>query len=107
MKLNELQPSEGARKLRKRVGRGPGSDMGKTAGRGHKGQKARSGGYTKVGFEGGQMPLQRRVPKHGFRSRVNTSAEVRLDHLNRVDGDVDLLRSRRPAWSRVTLNAPR
>jgi large subunit ribosomal protein L15 len=90
MKLNELQPSEGARKLRKRVGRGPGSDMGKTAGRGHKGQKARSGGYTKVGFEGGQMPLQRRVPKHGFRSRVNTSAEVRLDHLNRVDGDVDL-----------------
>ena len=90
MKLNELQPSEGARKLRKRVGRGPGSDMGKTAGRGHKGQKARSGGYTKVGFEGGQMPLQRRVPKHCFRSRVNTSAEVRLDHLNRVDGDVDL-----------------
>jgi large subunit ribosomal protein L15 len=64
--------------------------MGKTAGRGHKGQKARSGGYTKVGFEGGQMPLQRRVPKRGFRSAMNAPAEVRLDNLNRLDGDVDL-----------------
>lgn len=90
MKLNELQPSDGARKLRKRIGRGPGSDMGKTGGRGHKGQKARSGGYTKVGFEGGQMPLQRRVPKRGFRSAVQAPAEVRLDHLNRCEGDVDL-----------------
>ena len=90
MKLNDLQPGEGARQLRKRVGRGPGSDMGKTAGRGHKGQKARSGGYTKVGFEGGQMPLQRRVPKRGFRSAMNAAAEVRLDNLNRLDGDVDL-----------------
>ena len=90
MKLNDLQPGEGARQLRKRVGRGPGSDMGKTAGRGHKGQKARSGGYTKVGFEGGQMPLQRRVPKRGFRSAMNAPAEVRLDNLNRLDGDVDL-----------------
>ncbi|MES1928545.1 50S ribosomal protein L15 [Salinisphaera dokdonensis CL-ES53] len=90
MKLNDLQPGDGARQLRKRVGRGPGSDMGKTAGRGHKGQKARSGGYTKVGFEGGQMPLQRRVPKRGFRSAMNAPAEVRLDNLNRLDGDVDL-----------------
>ena len=90
MKLNDLQPSDGARKLRKRVGRGPGSDMGKTAGRGHKGQKSRSGGYTKMGFEGGQMPLQRRVPKRGFRSPVNAPAEVRLDNLNRLEGDVDL-----------------
>ncbi|MBO9469441.1 50S ribosomal protein L15 [Endozoicomonas sp. G2_2] len=90
MKLNDLQPSEGARQLRKRVGRGPGSDLGKTAGRGHKGQKSRTGGYTKVGFEGGQMPLQRRVPKRGFRSAVNAPAEVRLDGLNRLEGDVDL-----------------
>ena len=90
MKLNDLQPSDGARKLRKRVGRGPGSDMGKTAGRGHKGQKSRSGGYTKMGFEGGQMPLQRRVPKRGFRSPVDAPAEVRLDNLNRLEGDVDL-----------------
>ena len=90
MKLNDLQPNDGARKERKRVGRGPGSDLGKTAGRGHKGQKARSGGYTKVGFEGGQMPLQRRVPKRGFRSPVNAPAEVRLDNLNRLEGDVDL-----------------
>lgn len=90
MKLNELQPGEGARRLRKRIGRGPGSDMGKTGGRGHKGQKARSGGYTKVGFEGGQMPLQRRVPKRGFHSPIKATAEVRLDHLNRVEGDVDL-----------------
>ncbi|MBS63346.1 50S ribosomal protein L15 [Salinisphaera sp.] len=90
MKLNDLQPNDGARKLRKRVGRGPGSDLGKTAGRGHKGQKSRSGGYTKMGFEGGQMPLQRRVPKRGFRSPVDAPAEVRLDNLNRLEGDVDL-----------------
>lgn len=90
MKLNDLQPNDGARKLRKRVGRGPGSDLGKTAGRGHKGQKSRSGGYTKIGFEGGQMPLQRRVPKRGFRSPVDVPAEVRLDNLNRLEGDVDL-----------------
>ena len=90
MKLNDLQPSDGARQQRKRVGRGPGSDLGKTAGRGHKGQKSRSGGYTKVGVEGGQMPLQRRVPKRGFRSPVDAPAEVRLDNLNRLEGDVDL-----------------
>lgn len=90
MKLNDLQPGEGARELRKRVGRGPGSGLGKTAGRGHKGQKSRTGGYTKVGFEGGQMPLQRRVPKRGFRSPVNGAVEVRLDALNKLEGTVDL-----------------
>lgn len=90
MKLNELHPGDGARRARKRVGRGPGSGVGKTAGRGHKGQKARTGGYHKVGFEGGQMPLQRRVPKRGFRSRVNGAAEVRLESLNKLSGDVDL-----------------
>lgn len=90
MRLNELTPGEGARKSAKRVGRGPGSDMGKTAGRGHKGQKARSGGYHKTGFEGGQMPLQRRVPKRGFRSVTAQCAEVRLSELNGFDGTVDL-----------------
>ena len=90
MKLNDLTPGEGARKSAKRVGRGPGSDMGKTAGRGHKGQKARSGGYHKTGFEGGQMPLQRRVPKRGFRSVTAQCAEVRLSELNGFDGAVDL-----------------
>ncbi|GAB3674709.1 50S ribosomal protein L15 [Salinisphaera aquimarina] len=90
MKLNDLHPGEGARTARKRVGRGPGSGLGKTAGRGHKGQKARSGGYHKVGFEGGQMPLQRRVPKRGFHSPMTGAAEVRLDSLSKLDGDVDL-----------------
>jgi len=90
MKLNDLQPGDGARQQRKRVGRGPGSGLGKTAGRGHKGQKARSGGYTKLGFEGGQMPLQRRVPKRGFRSATSGAAEVRLHNLNKLDGEVDL-----------------
>ena len=90
MKLNELSPGKGARQARKRVGRGPGSDLGKTAGRGHKGQKARSGGYNKVGFEGGQMPLQRRIPKRGFRSGVDAPAEVRLEELARLEGEVDL-----------------
>ena len=90
MRLNELSPGEGARKSAKRVGRGPGSDSGKTAGRGHKGQKSRSGGYHKVGFEGGQMPLQRRVPKRGFRSQTAQCAEVRLSELNRLEGEVDL-----------------
>src|SRR5699024_9366376 len=90
MKLNDLHYSTGTRVAAKRVGRGPGSDMGKTAGRGHKGQHARSGGYTKVGFEGGQMPLQRRVPKRGFRSKAARVAELRLDALNRLEGDVSL-----------------
>lgn len=90
MRLNDLHPGEGARKAAKRVGRGPGSGLGKTAGRGHKGQKARSGGYHKVGFEGGQMPLQRRVPKRGFRSTTPQTAEVRLDALDKLSGEVDL-----------------
>lgn len=89
MKLNSIQPAEGSRSQRKRVGRGIGSGLGKTAGRGHKGQKARSGGYHKVGFEGGQMPLQRRVPKVGFRSATNRhTAELRLYQINAIDADV-------------------
>lgn len=93
MKLNSIQPAEGSRKARKRVGRGIGSGLGKTGGRGHKGQKSRSGGFNKVGFEGGQMPLQRRLPKVGFHSAVNTKTrELRLYQLNRFKGDtVDLL----------------
>jgi large subunit ribosomal protein L15 len=92
MRLNTLQPAAGSKTDRKRVGRGIGSGLGKTCGRGHKGQKSRSGGYHKVGFEGGQMPLQRRLPKVGFTSRVSLStAEVRLGELAKIDGDlVDL-----------------
>ncbi|MGM0593223.1 MAG: 50S ribosomal protein L15 [Pseudomonadota bacterium] len=89
MRLNTLAPAEGARKEAKRVGRGIGSGLGKTCGRGHKGQKSRSGGFTKVGFEGGQMPLQRRLPKVGFSSRIGRyTAEVRLNELAKVEGDV-------------------
>ena len=89
MKLNTIQPAEGSKTARKRVGRGIGSGSGKTGGRGHKGQKSRSGGYHKVGFEGGQMPLQRRLPKVGFASAVNRhTREVRLYQLNTLDGDV-------------------
>lgn len=89
MKLNSIQPAEGSKARRKRVARGIGSGLGKTAGRGHKGQKARSGGYHKVGFEGGQMPLQRRVPKVGFSSAVNRhTREVRLYQLAAIDADV-------------------
>ena len=89
MFLNTIQASEGSRKKSKRVGRGIGCTLGKTCGRGHKGQKARSGGFHKVGFEGGQMPLQRRLPKIGFTSRVKMySAEVRLGELNSMDVDV-------------------
>ena len=89
MHLNTLQPSPGSRKNGKRVGRGIGSGLGKTCGRGHKGQKSRSGGFTKIGFEGGQMPLQRRLPKVGFASRsAKLSAEVRLYELTKVDADV-------------------
>jgi large subunit ribosomal protein L15 len=92
MRLNTLQPADGSKSDRKRVGRGIGSGLGKTCGRGHKGQKSRSGGFHKVGFEGGQMPLQRRLPKVGFVSRVSMStAEVRLGELAKIDGDtVDL-----------------
>ena len=89
MFLNTIQSSEGARKKAKRVGRGIGSTLGKTCGRGHKGQKARSGGFHKVGFEGGQMPLQRRLPKIGFTSRSSKySAEVRLSELNGLTVEV-------------------
>ena len=89
MRLNDLQPGEGAKKSAKRVGRGIGSGLGKTAGRGHKGQKSRSGGFHKVGFEGGQMPLQRRLPKVGFVSRKSAYvAEVRLSEINALDAEV-------------------
>jgi len=93
MRLNSIRPAEGSRTTAKRVGRGIGSGLGKTAGRGHKGQRARTGGFHKVGFEGGQMPLQRRLPKRGFRSRsVGDTAEVRLHELAKIDADViDLL----------------
>ena len=92
MRLNTLSPAPGARKNAKRVGRGIGSGVGKTAGRGHKGQKSRSGGSVRPGFEGGQMPLQKRLPKYGFTSRIaRTTAQVRLSELNVIDGDtVDL-----------------
>lgn len=89
MKLNELSPAEGSKKDRKRAGRGIGSGLGKTAGRGHKGQKSRSGGFHKVGFEGGQMPLQRRLPKRGFASRTaRYNAEVRLYQLEVMSVEV-------------------
>jgi len=89
MFLNTLKPGEGARKAKERVGRGIGSGIGKTAGRGHKGQTSRSGGYHKTGFEGGQMPLQRRLPKFGFNSRKALfHAEIRLVELNQISGDV-------------------
>lgn len=89
MYLNDLSPAEGSKKAAKRVGRGIGSGSGKTCSRGHKGQKSRSGGFHKVGFEGGQMPLQRRLPKVGFNSRsAKHSAEVRLNELANIDADV-------------------
>lgn len=95
MYLNTIQPAAGSKKNSKRVGRGIGCGQGKTCGRGHKGQKSRSGGFTKVGFEGGQMPLQRRLPKVGFTSRTTKlSAELRLHELTKVDVspvDVDAL----------------
>lgn len=89
MYLNTLQPNPGSKKKATRVGRGIGSGIGKTCGRGHKGQHARAGGYHKVGFEGGQMPIQRRLPKYGFKSRKSAvTAEVRLHELAKVDADV-------------------
>ena len=89
MYLNTIQPSEVSRKKSKRVGRGIGCTLGKTCGRGHKGQKSRSGGFHKVGFEGGQMPLQRRLPKVGFKSlKSKYSAEVRLNELNSLTADI-------------------
>jgi large subunit ribosomal protein L15 len=93
MRLNALKPAEGSKHARKRVGRGIGSGLGKTAGRGHKGQKSRSGGFHKVGFEGGQMPLQRRLPKRGFKSMTaGDTVEVRLSDLERLGvEEIDLL----------------
>jgi large subunit ribosomal protein L15 len=89
MRLNTLSPAPGARKASKRVGRGIGSGYGKTCGRGHKGQKARSGGSVRPGFEGGQMPLQKRLPKYGFTSRIaRTTAQIRLGELNQVEAEV-------------------
>jgi large subunit ribosomal protein L15 len=89
MRLNELSPGQGAKTARKRVGRGIGSGLGKTCGRGHKGQKSRSGGKVAPGFEGGQMPLQRRLPKFGFTSRkAQYTAEIRLNELTKVEGDI-------------------
>jgi large subunit ribosomal protein L15 len=89
MRLNTLSPAPGSRKDAKRVGRGIGSGNGKTAGRGHKGQKSRSGGTVRPGFEGGQMPLQKRLPKYGFTSRISrTTAQIRLGELNAIAGDV-------------------
>lgn len=93
MELNTIKPAAGAKHAKRRVGRGIGSGLGKTAGRGHKGQKSRSGGYHKVGFEGGQMPLQRRLPKRGFKSHLlQFNAEVNLTDLERLGAaEVDLL----------------
>ena len=92
MELNDIKPAAGSKKNRRRVGRGIGSGLGKTAGRGHKGQKSRAGGYHKVGFEGGQMPLQRRLPKRGFAAvTIEKAVEVRLSDLVKVEGGtVDL-----------------
>ena len=93
MELNDIKPADGAKHYKRRVGRGIGSGLGKTAGRGHKGQKSRAGGYHKVGFEGGQMPLQRRLPKRGFKSQTaKFNAEVTLAALERLGAaEVDLL----------------
>ena len=88
MQLNTIKPADGAKKARRRVGRGIGSGFGKTAGRGHKGQKSRAGGYHKVGFEGGQMPLQRRLPKRGFKSHnLKFNGEINLNDLQQLDQD--------------------
>lgn len=92
MELNTIQPADGAKHYKRRVGRGIGSGLGKTAGRGHKGQKSRAGGFHKVGFEGGQMPLQRRLPKRGFKSMATPfKAEVRLSDLQNLPTDIDVL----------------
>jgi large subunit ribosomal protein L15 len=93
MELNSIKPADGSKKARRRVGRGIGSGLGKTAGRGHKGQKSRAGGYHKVGFEGGQMPLQRRLPKRGFKSQnLKFNGEVTLGQLEKLGAaEVDLL----------------
>src|SRR5881628_1205968 len=98
MQLNTIKPGNGAKHAKRRVGRGIGSGLGKTAGRGHKGQSARAGGYHKLGFEGGQMPIQRRLPKRGFNSPMRgDTAEVRLSDLEKlkdVDIDISLLKAK-------------
>jgi len=105
MKLNTIKPAEGSTQDRKRVGRGIGCGWGKTCARGHKGQKSRSGGFNKVGFEGGQMPLQRRLPKVGFSSRVGRfTSEIRLGELANIDADVIDLSAMR-ASNLVTKNS--
>lgn len=93
MELNGIKPADGAKHYKRRVGRGIGSGLGKTAGRGHKGQKSRAGGYHKVGFEGGQMPMQRRLPKRGFKSALlKFNAEVSLTAINELDAtEIDIL----------------
>lgn len=108
MELNKIKPANGSKHSKKRVGRGIGSGLGKTAGRGHKGQKARAGGFHKVGFEGGQMPLHRRLPKRGFQSlTAGDTAEVRLDTLQKIAADViDLeVLKKAGAVSRLALRA--
>jgi len=107
MRLNELKPPAGSRGSKKRLGRGAGSGTGKTAGRGMKGQKARSGGGVRPGFEGGQLPIQQRLPKFGFRSRkALTTAEVRLSELGKIEGDELSLESLRKAGL-ITSNVTR
>ena len=107
MQLNKLSPAPGSTKAKKRVGRGSGSGWGKTSGSGHKGQKSRSGGTVRPGFEGGQMPMQMRLPKFGFSSRIGrVTAEIRSSELNLVDGDVVNLESLRKAGL-ITANIKR
>ena len=107
MRLNTIKSAEGAKKVGKRLGRGPGSGKGKTCGKGHKGQRARAGGYHKVGFEGGQMPLQRRLPKTGFKSRKGLyTTEVRISDLHKVADGIVTLESLRQAGL-ITANIKR
>jgi len=106
MKLNTIKPALGEKSSRKRVGRGMGSGLGKTCGRGHKGQQSRSGGFTKIGFEGGQMPLQRRLPKVGFTSRISkTTSQVtlsQLDKLSEKDINIDVLKKNNLVTKNIT-----
>jgi len=106
MKLNTIKPALGEKSSRKRVGRGMGSGLGKTCGRGHKGQHSRSGGFTKIGFEGGQMPLQRRLPKVGFTSRISkTTSQVtlsQLDKLTETDINIDVLKQNNLVTKNIT-----
>ena len=106
MKLNTIKPAVGEKTSRKRVGRGMGSGLGKTCGRGHKGQQSRSGGFTKIGFEGGQMPLQRRLPKVGFTSRISkTTSQVtlsQLDKLTEIDINIDILKKNNLVTKNIT-----